>query len=264
MEPKFPIYSIAKSFVAQAVLELGVPLDQPVGNLISGLHSLYSERKLENLLNHTSGLSDYSQLSEYREAVSAGEDAWSRDTLLNKALQLPNNHVGFNYSNVGYLLLRMLVESETGLSMFDALRHLVFEPLAIEGFEEWETQDELVPLYDPKWVYSGTFTATESAVLNGYLKLTQHRANTLGFAVGCVEVPYSGTGFDKPGYGYGFMCDLVTEEHQPAFVGHGGAGPGYSHMILANTKTWKIGFESSSADFNQAEAIQRLRGATAL
>jgi CubicO group peptidase (beta-lactamase class C family) len=255
----FPVYSIAKTFLAEAVLALQVPIDDKVGNHIENLVPTHSELKIASLLNHTSGLSDYSELSDYRDSVSKKLPAWSRELLIEKSMQLPNNHDGFHYSNVGYLILRMLIEQKTQLSMFGAIRELVLDPLSIKGFSEWETESELVPDYDPKWVYSGTFLATQQSILDGYLKLIQHRAETTGLAAGLTSVPYPNTGFDHPHYGFGIMSDLYPSSNEPLFVGHGGGGPGYSHMILVNTKTWQIAIESSSTHFNQAEAILRLR-----
>ena len=259
MTAEFPVYSIAKTFLAQAILELGIPLDSQLVEHLEALDPIYSACKIENLLNHTAGLSDYSQLPEYAQAVSNKESAWRREELLAKALKLPNNHDGFHYSNVGYLLLRMLLEQKTNLSMFQAIRELVLKPLDIQGFKEWEEESNLVPGYDPKWVYSGTFLATETAILDGYLALIQHRSQTTGLQTSLTPVHYPNTGFENPHYGFGIMCDVDTETDEPFFVGHGGGGPGFAHMILLNTNTWKIAIESSTSDFKQTEAIQRLR-----
>lgn len=262
MEPRFPVYSIAKTFLAQAVLELNIPLESQVGSHIEGLAPIYSDCKIGELLNHTSGLGDYSQLPEYHQAVSNREPAWSQEALLANAFELPNDHAGFHYSNIGYLLLRMILEQRTGLSMFDSIRELVLEPLGIKGFKEWEKPNELVSGYDPRWVYSGTFLANKTELLDGYLSLIHHRSKTIGLKAGITPVPYPNTGFDNPHYGYGIMCDVDAQPNEPLFVGHGGGGPGFAHMILLSTDTWNISIESSKDDFNQTEAILRLREIT--
>ena len=259
MRQQFPIYSIAKTFLAQAVLELELPLAKRAGDFVDGLPQVYSQCTIEGLLNHSAGLSDYSQLSAYQGAVTSKLPAWPRDDLLQTAQTLPNNYIGFQYSNVGYLLLRMLVEKQTGLSFFNAIRELVLEPLKITGFDEWETTSDLVAGYDPKWVYSGTFAATEKSLLDGYLALIHNRHQTTGLGMGLVPVPYSDTGFDNPHYGLGLMTEKASEDGTPLYVGHGGGGPGYSHMILVNTSTWNIGLESSTDNFDQSEAIKHLR-----
>ena len=42
----------------------------------------------------------------------------------------------------------MLVEHETGLSYFQSLKKLVFEPLGLTDFAEWEFTSEVVPGYE--------------------------------------------------------------------------------------------------------------------
>ncbi|MFM2321438.1 MAG: hypothetical protein RL612_585 [Actinomycetota bacterium] len=256
MSAKFPVYSIAKPFLAEAILHLGIPLAHPIGNYLKNIAQIYASRTIASLLNHTSGLADYSFLTEYNEAVAKRETAWSRDELLERCEKFPHSHEGFQYSNIGYLLLRMLLEQETNLSMFEAIKKLVLDPLSITGFEEWDGESDLVPGYDPKWVYSGTFVATKESIESGFLALAKHRASTIGLGTGLAEVPYPNTGFDSTGYSYGFMCDGNPE---PKYVGHGGGGPGFSHMILVNTGNWKVAIESSTTEFNQTEAIGRLK-----
>lgn len=256
---KFPVYSIAKPFLTQTVLELGLPLTDRIGQHLSVISEPYADRRIDQLLNHTSGLADYSALAAYGQAVDNHTDAWSREELLERTAVLNHNIDGFNYSNIGYLLLRMLVEEKTGLSMFGAIKSLVLDALAIDSFEEWEAHSDIVQIYDPRWVYSGTFLADAESIRRGFAKLVRHRAETIGLDAGMSLLPYQGTGFDQPGYSYGFMNDVDLATSQPKFAGHGGGGPGFSHMILVNTANWQVGLETSTADFDQTAAITRLR-----
>lgn len=262
MPTTFPIYSIAKPFLAQAVIELELPLDDTVGDHVAPLSNLYAKRTIGELLNHTSGLSDYSELPEYREAVAKAEQAWSRDELLDRAQILSHDRSGFHYSNIGYLLLRMLVEQQTELSYFDALDQLVFKKLDLNTFEEWESPSQHVPNYDPRWVYSGTFLSAQGSLETAFLKLIQYRAQTIGLSAGLVDVPYPNTGFDHPAYSWGLMNDLGPDKGEPKYVGHGGGGPGFSHMILVNTENWSVAMETSTDEFDQSQAITRLKLAT--
>lgn len=259
MAVKFPVYSIAKPFLAQAVLELGLPLTDRIGQHLSMISEPYGDRRIDQLLNHTSGLADYSALAEYSQAVENHADAWSREELLERCADLYHNIDGFNYSNIGYLLLQMMLEEKTGLGMFDAMRSLVLDPLEIEGFEEWEVRSEIVPGYDPRWVYSGTFLADAESIKRGFLKLVRHRAATIGLDAGMTILPFQDTGFDNPGYSFGLMNDVDISSGNPIYIGHGGGGPCFAHMILVGTATWQVALESSTADFNQAAAIRRLR-----
>jgi CubicO group peptidase (beta-lactamase class C family) len=254
-----PVYSISKPFLAQAVLELGVPLDSRISEHVPQLSPTYASRTIGALLNHTSGLADYGFLPEYHAAVEARESAWSRAELLERCLVFPHEFEGFQYSNVGYLLLRMLVEEATGLEYFEALEQLVFDPLQIDAFAKWEEAAEVVPGYDPKWVYSGTFMGDPAKIADALAQLVKHRSETLGLSRGTVAVHQENTGFETPGYGYGLMVDVDSPEDSPRFAGHGGGGPGFGLMALVSTETCIGRLEYSTNDFNQTAAILRLR-----
>lgn len=254
-----PVYSISKPFLAQAVLELAVPLHRHIGAFLPHLQPVYAQRTLASLLNHTSGLADYTQIPDYRAAVQAGESAWSRERLLQHCEGLRHDLSGFNYSNIGYLLLRMLLESQTGLEYFEALTKLVFTPLSIRGFQEWQAALNIVPGYDPGWVYSGTFLADTSTIGDAVARLGRYRAATQGLSAGLVSVDHRDTGFDSPGYNFGFMTDGGSASQSPTLIGHGGSGPGWRLIALADTNTWLAACEYSDGEFDQTMAIGRLR-----
>jgi CubicO group peptidase (beta-lactamase class C family) len=152
----------------------------------------------------------------------------------------------------------MLVEEATGLEYFEALEQLVFHPLQIDGFAKWEEATEVVPSYDPKWVYSGTFLGDPAKIADGLAKLVQHRSKTFGLGRGTVAVHHENTGFEKPGYGYGLMVDVDSPEASPRFAGHGGGGPGFGLMALVNTATGIGQLEYATKDWNQTAAVERL------
>jgi D-alanyl-D-alanine carboxypeptidase len=250
------VYSISKPFLAQAILELGLDLSSVIGEFVPDLPSSYKSRTVASLLNHTSGLDDYFQLTEYNQAVANSEPAWAISELLSRCEQLPHHRIGFHYSNIGYLLLRQAMEIGTGLAYFQSLQQLVFQPLGIAGFAEWAKPHSTVPDYDPAWVYPGTFLAQPEAIAPALATLAKRRATTLGLAAGLVDVPYPNTGFEQPGYNFGFM----TNRNPPTEVGHGGGGPGFRLMALVNTGNWASDVEiSQTEDFDQATAIQALK-----
>ena len=256
-----PVYSISKPFLAQSVLELDLSIQSPIGKFLPGLSPVYADRKIDQLLNHTSGLGSYGELPDYQSSVDAGLPAWPAELLLTKCLNINHDNVGFSYSNLGYLLLRMLVEQETALPYFLALKQLVFEPLGLTDFAEWTLANDIVPGYDPGWVYSGTFLSTPEAIAPAVAKLAQHRSETLGLTAGMIPVDVDETGFDNPGYNFGFMTDGGFDGRQPKLVGHGGSGPGFELMVLVNAFTWDSAVEYTTDGFEQSEAIERLRSA---
>jgi len=258
-----PVYSISKPFLAQAVLEMDLPIDSAVGRYVSGLPPVYGNRRIDQLMNHTSGLGSYGELPDYDSSVDAGLPAWSTDVLLSKCVTIAHNKSGFAYSNLGYLLLVMLVERETGLPYFDALEQLVFKQIGATEFSPWLEINDAVPGYDPGWVYSGTFLSPPDAIAPALAKLAEYRASTLGLRTGLVPVQVHDTGFLNPGYTFGFMVDAGLddaglEDTDPLFVGHGGSGPGFDLMALVNTKTWQSALEYTTQGFEQSEAIERL------
>lgn len=251
-----PAYSISKPFLAQAVLALELPLTEPIGNWVPDLAEDYADRRIGDLLNHTSGLGDYGSLPEYNAAVSALEPAWSRTELLGRAEGLPHAHEGFRYSNIGYLLLRMAVERATGKSYFQSLEQLVFAPLKITGLAEWDTPTDAVPGYDPRWVYSGTFLAKPEALAPALAALVAYRSAAGNLDAGHVTVPYPNTGFDHPAYSYGLMAN----GNPASMVGHGGGGPGFGLMALVNVETGKADLEYGlDQGWDQTAAILSLR-----
>jgi len=253
-----PVYSIAKPFLAQAVLELGLPVEEAIGKFLPELAPVYGDRRIDQLLNHTSGLGSYGELPDYESSVEARLPAWPTDELLRKCLDLPHDKSGFSYSNLGYLLLVMLVEHETALPYFDALEQFVFKPIGATQFSPWLETNDVVPGYDPDWVYSGTFLSPPDAIAPALAKLAEYRASTLGLRTGLVLVDAEDTGFVNPAYTFGFMVDAGLGDTDPLFVGHGGSGPGFELMALVNTDTWASALEYTTEGFEQSEAIERL------
>ncbi|MBU6348415.1 MAG: serine hydrolase [Actinomycetales bacterium] len=254
-----PIYSISKPFLAQAIIELGFPLSTPIGKFLPSLSEVYRIRTLAQLLNHTSGLSSYGELPAYQKSVDAQLPAWERDKLLADCESLPHSNHGFTYSNLGYLLLRMLLEQELQLSYFNAIKELVLDPLGIDCFLEWETSTSVVPNYDPKWVYSGTFLGEREHIASAVGRLAKHRSNSSSLSSGLIPVDIEDSGFDSPGYNFGFMTDGGSASDSPKLVGHGGSGPGYELMVLVETRNWNSAIEVATDGLTQSEAILRLR-----
>jgi len=259
-----PVYSISKPFLAQAVLELGHDLETQIGDIVAELPEVLGSRKLGQLLNHTSGLSDYGPMPEYHQAVSVNAPAWTRTEFLQRVSALPHERQGFSYSNIGYFLLRLAVEQQTGLTYFESLQALVFNQLGFADVAAWENIDDWsfeakpaeMQKYDPKWVYSGTFLAEPEALRIAFAKLVQLRMLGLGLEAGNTVLDYSDTGMDQPAYNYGFMTDGSV----PKLVGHGGGGPGLGLMILGKPGADRFELEYEfGGGFDQTAAIKRLR-----
>jgi CubicO group peptidase (beta-lactamase class C family) len=133
--------------VAQLAEEEKLSLDDPVSKYVPAdlLKPEVRERiQVQHLLTHTSGLGDYfrklyeqpspmvfRKLEDYRPLVVDATPAFDPGTR-------------WSYSNLGYLLLGVVIEQASGESYFDYVRRHIFEPAGMvdSGFYE---KDRPVP-----------------------------------------------------------------------------------------------------------------------
>ena len=130
--------SITKSYTALAILQLvekgQIDLDARVSQYVTDLEGPAIGVTVRQLLTHTSGIPNYTALPEAEPIM-----AWtvtSRNEIVDlfddKALDFePGSH--YSYSNSGYYLLGLIIESVTGQDYFDYLKAQVFEPLHLEA-----------------------------------------------------------------------------------------------------------------------------------
>ncbi|MEK1928637.1 MAG: serine hydrolase domain-containing protein, partial [Pararhizobium sp.] len=124
-----PWWSFTKSLIAVAVLRLAeqgrLALDLPLDGFP------YTPR---DLLQHRAGVADYSGIADYHAAVARGDKPWSEYELFQRVppdrlLFRPRS--GWAYSNVGYFLLRRLIERTCDIDLKFALHDLVLAPLGL-------------------------------------------------------------------------------------------------------------------------------------
>jgi CubicO group peptidase (beta-lactamase class C family) len=229
-----PWWSFTKTILAAAALVLVrdglAELDEPIQG---------RPYTLRHLLQHRAGLAEYGGYAAYHEAVARGDEPWSVPDLLarveaDRLRYSPSE--GWDYSNIGYLFVRRMIEEITGESLDRALRRLVFCPLGIGSARVAATPDDLAPVtmgsassYHPAWVYHGLVVGSpeDAAML-------LHRLMT-GMVLPPESLramldPYRLPGpipdrpWRKPGYGLGVMTGEATGVLRVA--GHTGGGPG--------------------------------------
>jgi D-alanyl-D-alanine carboxypeptidase len=234
LSPAVPWWSLTKTAIAGAALALvadgPLDLDAPLpGRAFT----------LRQLLQHTAGVPDYGSLPAYQDAVARGEPPWSEDELLRRvglgAPLFPPGE-GWAYSNVGYLLVRRLVEETAGTDLEAALRHLVFMPLGIMGVWLAREPGDLAGTawgndahYHPGWVYHGLLVSTpvDAALFVHRLLATSFLPAELLDAMRARRAlggPIAGRPWRTTGYGLGLMIDV--ESRHGACLGHTGRGPG--------------------------------------
>jgi len=132
-----PLASVTKPFTASAVLALAadgrLSLDDPIGMHLPQLSPPWSEVPVTHFLTHTAGLP-----AEIVNRAWPGHPMFEplgRKEFLASLAQFPPDHppgAGFNYSNVGYLVLGALIETLSGESWELFLQRRLLAPAAID------------------------------------------------------------------------------------------------------------------------------------
>lgn len=254
-DAKFYIYSITKSIIATAALSLvnqgQLELDGSVQPYLPNAF-LDTSVTLRQLLSHTSGLADYGETSTYRDAVKVTPNSpWSVEAFLDFAktqgLRFTPGE-GWAYSNIGYLLLRCVLETVTGLSIQQLFQEVVFKPLSLQktfvpstlydareltpGYSDFFSENQLQDVtrfYHPGWVAHSVIvsTASELAKIMDAL-FTGKLLNPLVVEQMLCPVHILGKHPLLNLLGYGMGLFLGVDSPDGTVGGHVGEGPGYS------------------------------------
>lgn len=228
-----PWWSVTKTVLSAAALVLvaqgRLQLDEPVrGRAFT----------LRQLLQHRAGLGDYGGLAAYHASVAASEEPWPVAELLRRvdpARLLFKPGQGWSYSNIGYLLVRRLIEQATDTPVDVALDALVLAPLEITGTRIANRPADLDATawgnegrYHPGWVYHGLLIgpAGDAALflhrlLDGHL-LPAPLLDAMRAPLP-IDAPLAGRPWISVGSGLG-LTDCRTASGR--FIGHTGSGPG--------------------------------------
>ncbi|MEU9702623.1 serine hydrolase domain-containing protein [Streptomyces sp. NPDC047981] len=270
-ELKFRSGSVTKTFTATVVLQLvaerRLRLDDTVQHLLPD--QVRTDNALSGapitvrqLLNHTSGLSDY--LDGLLPHFRGIDQYWPREQLIGIGLgeprYFPTPGTRFRYSNTNYLLLDLIVERITDRDLRTNLERRVLEPLGlrdtsyplartvidgahVHGYADVSpllpnapdaTRFDVTALSPSEAGASGALVTTASDLAHFYRALLQGRLlpETLLRAMVTDTVP--ATGSAPPVVAYGLGLYVYATECGPAY-GHGGAAPGYLTFAL-NTR----------------------------
>ncbi|RZQ60812.1 serine hydrolase domain-containing protein [Amycolatopsis suaedae] len=139
----FRIASVTKTFVAVVVLQLVAEgrlalsdtVEQHLPGLVAGNGNDGSRISVRQLLQHTSGLYDYSHdlpLNTEREFMAHRFDSYTDHQLVTMAMKhRPEFEPGtsWNYSNTNYVLAGLLIQKLTGHSWQHAVSERILRPL---------------------------------------------------------------------------------------------------------------------------------------
>jgi D-alanyl-D-alanine carboxypeptidase len=257
----FPVYSIAKTFSAAAAVAMRIPLRQSLGELVDVPHDFRSLRLLD-VLRHRAGLPDYGRWPEYRQAIRESEP-WEFVELMDRARAAGMSAVGeFSYSNIGYAIVRPILEQLSGASYFDALASRVFQPLGMMDVapfaspSDWSrcvSSSRDVSWYDPGWVLTGSFAATASGIAEAYRALLAGALGDPAVLLQQLPVDVPDAVLVQPGYALG----LMTGGDPIRYAGHGGAGPGYTAFVLSSVDGRRAHAEFVTDEVDQDSLIRR-------
>lgn len=199
---------------------------------------------LRQLLQHRAGLPDYGALRAYHAAVAGGEHPWPVAEMLRRVqADTPAFEPGrgWGYSNVGYLLVRTLVEQAADAPLGLALERLVFGPLGVAGVTVAQGPADLdatawgnARRYHPGWVYHGLLVGPAGAAALLLHRLLAGGLLSPGLLAAMLEAhpvggPVPGRPWRTASYGLGLM---IGEGEPPGrYVGHTGGGPGSTAAV---------------------------------
>ena len=134
---KFLIGSITKPFTALGILILEKEGKLKLNDKLSKYFPNFQSADIitiENLLTHTSGISDYKSLPDWKE--DSQSDLTIPQTVITKMstqplLFLPGSK--FRYSNVGYVLLGLIIEEESGQSFANFIQEKILSSLNLKN-----------------------------------------------------------------------------------------------------------------------------------
>jgi CubicO group peptidase (beta-lactamase class C family) len=249
--------SLGKQFTAVVVMlqvEDGrLRLDDPLTKYFPDAPHSWQAITVRNLLNHTSGIADYTDYSTEQAPRGAAPSIdlrrdYSEEELAKLAYRLPLEFTPgsrWKYSNTGYLLLGILVRKVSGRFYGDVLRDRVFVPLHMSTARIISEAD-IIPdraagyrlikgeLKNQEWV-SPTLNTTADGAL--YLSVRDWIAWDRGLRAQAILQPGSWAEVYTPvtlsngtKYPYGFGWDVDQAKGKP-FYHHDGAWQGFTTTI---------------------------------
>jgi CubicO group peptidase (beta-lactamase class C family) len=147
-DAKFRIGSITKQFTATCILQLTeagkLSLDDKLSKFFPG-YPKGDSVTIHMLLNHTSGIANYTDLREFDNTARL---TLSQDSIISTFKNKPYNFspgTKWAYTNSGYFLLGSIIEKISGQSYNDYLRQHIFDKLGMNNSGVDKT-DSVLPL----------------------------------------------------------------------------------------------------------------------
>jgi CubicO group peptidase (beta-lactamase class C family) len=241
---RFRIGSITKQFTGLAILILreqgSLDVTRSVCDYLTPCPAAWQPITIENLVAHTSGIPDYTDLADY-EATKAAPT--TPGALVGRARDLPLEREpgdGFSYSNSNYAVLGAVIENVSGTTYEDFLTTNIFEPLGMSdtGNETegdglavgYSTADEEADAIDMSVPYAaGALSSTVTDLLRWNRAVAAGTA-AAGEATIDMLTPIENI-TDYSGFGYGYGIYVSTNEEGPLAF-HDGVIDGFSSILI--------------------------------
>jgi D-alanyl-D-alanine carboxypeptidase len=243
--------SVTKTFVASTVLQLSEEGKLALDDLLADHWPAFPAAEgvtLRQLLNHTSGIFNYTDDDEFQTKVIAEPlTLWTPEELVALAAANPPYFApgaGWHYSNTNYLLLGLVIEAVTGSSVAVEIRARFLDelPLAATSFDGEEAivgdlahgyasnGADVTTKFDPSMAWAAGAMVASAGDLSTWAR------NLYGGSVlepASVEAMLTGVNTDQPGLDYGLGAFVMAPSIAlDTAYGHGGDIFGYhTHMF---------------------------------
>ncbi|PES72943.1 D-alanyl-D-alanine carboxypeptidase [Bacillus cereus] len=139
---RFRIGSVTKTFTATVVLQLAeenrLNLDDSIEKWLPGViqGNGYDDKQItiRQLLNHTSGIAEYTRSKSFN--LMDTKKSYRAEELVKMGSSMPPDFApgkSWSYSNTGYVLLGILIETVTGNSYAEEIENRIIEPLELSN-----------------------------------------------------------------------------------------------------------------------------------
>lgn len=256
---KIKIGSITKTFVATIILQLVeenlLDLDRSIKYYLPSVVESYekldfSKTTIRSLLNHSSGIRDYTKNQRILTELQDGYyRRWNKEELLELGLEISNTEEmksnSWIYSSTGYILLGMIIEKITNLSLEQNIENRICRKLNLINTKMIELKDinnEFVHCYSNSekmditnwdltlgWAAGGMISTSKELLiwLEAFIvgKLLNDKEAIYDYIDASMNYPEN---YDvKVGLGIFNINNLI---------GHEGNGLGYQNMLFSTGK----------------------------
>ncbi|MBQ4517993.1 MAG: beta-lactamase family protein [Clostridia bacterium] len=133
----FTLYSLSKPFCAIGLLKLKdeqlIDIDKHPGTYLPEAKGLHKDITIRHLLNHTSGLPDFDQHTDFRQKYhgETSEQLKEQLTLIAEKEMLFAPGTNGIYTNINFIICALIIENVTGMAYADYMKTNVFETLGM-------------------------------------------------------------------------------------------------------------------------------------